>query len=115
MAHRPLNARLHLVCRLLGPAQGAGSLASVDNKVDGSATAPKLLIASQMALLAATTTWKSGREKLISTTPINSRGSRMRAVYWLRRPWPHMIRYAAHIVIKTRAPLATSWTFGSKR
>src|SRR3982074_380776 len=74
---------------------------------------PRLLIASQMPLLAATTIWKSGSEKLMSTTPSNKRGSKMRAVYWLRRPWPHMIRYEAHSVITTSAASATTCTFGS--
>ena len=39
----------------------------------------------------------------------------MRAVYWVKSPCPHMIRYEAHKAISTRAALAISCTFGSKR
>ena len=62
-----------------------------------------------------TTAWKSGSEKLMRTAPMKRRGSRIRAEYWVRSPWPHMIRYEAHIATSTSAALETIWTLGSKR
>src|SRR5438552_12461790 len=49
------------------------------------------------------------------TAAINSRGRRMRALYWVETPWPHMIRYDAHSATSTIAALATSCSLGSKR
>src|ERR1700682_4574854 len=68
-----------------------------------------------MVLLASTTIWRRGCEKLISTAPMNKRGSRMRAVYCERSPWPHMIRKEPHIAINTRAESHRNWTEGSYR
>ena len=47
---------------------------------------PKLRMAMHIALLAVTTIWTRGRQKLMSTTPMNNRGNRILAVYWLRSP-----------------------------
>src|SRR5260370_4771624 len=71
-------------------------------------------MAGDAALLAGTTACSIGSAKLMRTTDSNSRGSRMRAVYWLRKPWPHMILYEAQIATIARAPLAMSCTLGSK-
>ena len=68
---------------------------------------------SHSVLLAATTAWIIGNAKLMSTAPMNRRGSRMRALNWLRSPCPHMIRYDAHSVTSTNALFASAWTVGS--
>ena len=50
----------------------------------------------------------------MSAADSSSRGSMIRVVNWLRRPWLHMIRYEAQIATRVRAAFATTRTFGSK-
>jgi len=84
-------------------------------RVERSSCVLKLCTAWLIALAAPTPIWNIGSAKLISTTAMKSLGSNMRAVYWVKRPWPHMIRYEAHKAMRTSAASATSCTFGSKR
>ena len=47
---------------------------------------------AESALSRSTAAWKSCGERLMRAAAAASRGSMMRTVYWLKLPWPHMIR-----------------------